>query len=601
MKTKKQVIGKKEILKAGISIVVSIINIFLVVLLEGWTSGENAAGMIILYMLGLPAASLLSFLFLKKGDGRLVRYAYITGLLMAFAYVLGCRMRRDGTVANETAEILSVFVEVILLGYLSATCIAPVLQKNTCRVKKANDRICGKECDEKWVFVFYFALILLCWLPVFLAYYPSVFSYDAESQMYQVISGNYSTHHPLLHTLFMGLFLKIGGAIGSYTAGMAMHSVVQMMLMAAAFASALRYLYHKRTAAIGRIILAVFFALLPTNSVLSISTTKDVLFAAFVLLYTLEIWKCINGEGKWYKTVILAVLMLLFRNNAVYALLAQLPITFFILLKKKSGICKKYLAVTMLGIVLFVILAAALKTTLKAENGSPREMLSVPLQQMARTRMLHDAELSRMDREEQEKYLSGEWIAIAYNPHLADPIKSKANIRENPKGFVKAWMKLGLAYPQEYVDAFLDNSVGYWFLEDESHSCIYGIGTASGFGYLSTDTRGMPVGYEIIPNSLLPGVRAKMEHIVSDNAYRKLPVLSVVFAPAFYWWMLVLYMSKELYEKKYEKLIPVGFLIMYYMTLLLSPTVLIRYMYPFVVTVPVLVCLATIENYDIMD
>lgn len=33
------------------------------------------------------------------------------------------------------------------------------------------------------VWLFYSLLIFLCWLPIFLAYYPSVFAYDAEGQL----------------------------------------------------------------------------------------------------------------------------------------------------------------------------------------------------------------------------------------------------------------------------------------------------------------------------------------------------------------------------------------------------------------------------------
>ena len=43
----------------------------------------------------------------------------------------------------------------------------------------------------------------------------------------------------------------------------------------------------------------------------------------------------------------------------------------------------------------------------------------------------------------------------------------------------------------------------------------------------------------------------------------------------------------------YDRMIAAVFPVIYYLTLLLSPTVLIRYMYPFVVTVPALLGLMT--------
>lgn len=56
-----------------------------------------------------------------------------------------------------------------------------------------------------------------------------------------------------------------------------------------------------------------------------------------------------------------------------------------------------------------------------------------------------------------------------------------------------------------------------------------------------------------------------------------------------------MYIAAVIYRRRYELLIPVMFLICYYMTLLLSPTVLIRYMYPFVVTVPAISCLISVD------
>ena len=252
-------------------------------------------------------------------------------------------------------------------------------------------------------------------------------------------------------------------------------------------------------------------------------------------------------------------------------------------------------------LILFVACSAGLKQITFAHNGSPREMLSVPLQQMARTRVQHEDEIDVETREELDSYISSEWVFAAYNPYLADPVKNRAVIHDNPAGLIKTWMKLGMQFPMVYIDAFLDNSIGYWYLADKSHSTIYGVGTESGFGYLSTDNRTMPAGCEIIEHSYLPGLRAFMEKIVSDNEYQRIPVLSVVFAPAFYWWLLCLYIVFFFKRKEYKMLLPVIFLVIYYLTLLLSPTVLIRYMYPFVVTVPVMLCLISSKRENMTN
>ncbi|MDE6212576.1 MAG: hypothetical protein K2M70_03765 [Lachnospiraceae bacterium] len=574
-----------------------------------------------------------------KKNKRLLICSFVWGIPVAASFVMGLRlvMQRmvfegDGTLAFHVKNLLLLLVQILCFSVPAAGCAGYVLSRGTGRPEEQEKQAGGKKTQEEtraewkerplWqMWLFYLAFIFACWLPVFLAYYPSVFAYDAEGQLYQVIAGDYSTHHPLLHTLFLGAFFRLGGRMGSYSAGMAVHSVVQMLLMAGAFAGALTYLYEKRTARWTRIVLLLFYGLFPTNSVLAISTTKDVLFSALVLLYTICFYRltCDRNMQVTRKEravcILLGVLMLLLRNNAVYAFVVSVPVLFFGMRRVKNdqisqqenilwdgrAAGKEYLHLSLGILLLFAVSAALLKTLTHAQSGSPREMLSVPLQQMARVwvnkengELMDDQSL----RQEMEKYMPPEWGFSVYDPHLADRVKNIAIIHDDPKGLIKTWIRLGMEYPGIYIDAFLDNSVGLWFLTDDTHARVYGIGTETGFGYLSTDNRTMPAGCEIVEHSYLPGLRAIMEKIVSDNEYEDWPVIKFLFAPALYWWLLYLYVVVVLYKKRYREVLPAVFLVVYYLTLLLSPTVLIRYMYPLVVTVPVILSCVTSEKKE---
>lgn len=599
------------------------------------------------------------YLYLVKNK-RLLFFAFLWGVPFAASCVLGQRLVNVGTVfgpggstAAYAGSFLLFLLETALLSVPAAALAAVILRggrgKRVGRTPgskqegtQGTETVPGgvKQAAEKgaiypqgqrpaWqAWLFYGTVIFLCWFPVFLAYYPSVFAYDAEGQLYQVIASDYSTHHPLLHTLFLGAFFRLGGALGSYSTGMAVHSVAQMLLMAAAFGWALSYLYQRRIPRWIRILLLLFYGLFPVHSILALSTTKDVLFSALVLTCTLWLYRLIcdremqdgrKGQGAF---VILAVLMLLFRNNAVYAFLVSVPIVWGGMgrikadaktpdrdgMQEKNAEVRKqwngqtarkaYLRMTLLALALFAVSSAALKTATHAHSGSPREMLSVPLQQMARTRVEAEEELEPQMRQELDHYIPSEWVFAAYRPHLADPVKNRAVIHDNPKGLIAAWVKLGLQHPAIYMDAFLDNSRGLWYLWDASHAQVYGIGTESGFGYLSTDNRTMPAGCEIVEHSLLPGLRAFMEKIVSDNEYGKLPVVRLLFAPALYFWLLQLYLVAALYRKQYWELFPTVFLAAYYLTLLLSPAVLVRYMYPIMATIPVILPRLMTEEWD---
>lgn len=583
---------------------------------------------------------------------RLFCHAFVWGIPFAMSCVLGWRLVHAGTVfgrggsaAAYVGSLLLFLLETAVLSVPAAVFAAAVMrggvrkrgeglqgiargkeQGLSCAFSGKAQEVRRRPVWQAWLF--YSLLIFLCWLPVFLAYYPSVFAYDAEGQLYQVLAADYSTHHPLLHTLFLGAFFRLGIARGSVSAGMAVHSVVQMALMACAFGWAVSFLYQRRVSGRVRAALLLFFAVFPANSVLALSTTKDVLFAALVLVYTLWLYRvaCSQSPGSGRNTahgqsekvggkemaacVFLAVLMLLFRNNAVYAFVVSAPVVYLGLGGRtrgeesggrnaaRSGLTRKrYLYMTLLTLVLYGICAFSLKAITHAQNGSPREMLSVPLQQMARTRVKAEEKINPSMRQELEKYIPSEWVFAAYNPHLADPVKNRAVIHDDPAGLIRTWIRLGLAHPAIYIDAFLDNSLGLWYLWDTSHAEIYGIGTESGFGYLSTDNRVMPAGFEVEEHSLLPELRAFMEKIVSDNAYSKIPLLRLLFAPALYGWLLYLYIVTAFYRKRYREALPVVFLAAYGLTLLLSPTVLVRYIYPMMVTIPVILpCLMLDEK-----
>ncbi|MDE6600788.1 MAG: hypothetical protein K2K90_01215 [Lachnospiraceae bacterium] len=585
---------------------------------------------------------------------RLLLCAFAWGIPFTASCVLGWRLVHEGTVfgpggsaAAYAGSLLLFLLETAAFSVPAAAFAAVVMRGGNKRRLCPGGSAAGKTEETgsaetaavensqrrsvRQVWLLYSLLIFLCWMPVFLAYYPSVFAYDAEGQLYQVLAGDYSTHHPLLHTLFLGAFFRLGMALGSCSAGMAVHSVVQMALMACVFGWALSFLYQRRVPGWARVVLFLFFALFPANSVLAISTTKDVLFAALVLLYTLCLHRmvCVQDMQSGVKTqaayIVLGVLMLLFRNNAVYAFVVSVPVVCIGLGRGKhclengeqgekggsgdgfpgersedrvragkrhvwggSPPRRTYLHITLMIFVLYGICAFSLKAVTRAQNGSPREMLSVPLQQMARTRVEAEEKIDLSLRQELEKYIPAEWVFAAYNPHLADPVKNRAVIHDDPAGLVKTWIRLGLEHPAIYIDAFLDNSLGLWYLWDTSHAQVYGIGAESGFGYLSTDNRVMPAGFEVEEHSLLPGLRAFMERIVSDNAYSKLPAVRLLFAPALYWWLLCLYFVTAFCRKRYRETLPVVFLGAYCLTLLLSPTVLVRYIYPLMVTIPVI-------------
>jgi len=436
------------------------------------------------------------------------------------------------------------------------------------------------------------SIVTACaWLPVYLAYFPSIFSYDGEAQLSQVISGMYSTHHPLIHTLFMGWCMNAMYSHGGINAGMTLYSGIQLLLMSAIMGWTYAELYRVTQRLKPVIIYGVFICLFPVHAILAVSTTKDVLFSGGVLIFILLMRRCVengyidNGSDDskslnnllLIKILLSSVIMLLLRNNAQYALLI---LVVFLLIYKRPW---KIIAVLSLSIVIATLAGTGLKGALNAQSGSPREALSVPIQQMARTCYLHGDEFDDATKADVSLILDEEAIS-RYDEHLADPVKERISMKQ-PTLLVKTWLKLGRRYPGCYFDAWLLTTEGAWYVRDTSCNRIYGEGSATGFGYLSTDLRWMPEGFQVTNESLIPALRSALEKLVSDNSFEKIPVVRLAFAPSLYFWMVIGYVYFCLVKRKYNMIVPVVFLLTYYLTILMSPAILVRYMYPYMLAV----------------
>lgn len=147
------------------------------------------------------------------------------------------------------------------------------------RISKENPEIVNT--DIRYFFSC-LTIIMLMWLPVLLAYYPGLFAYDVGFQIYQEM-GTYNVHHPLIHTFILQFFYYVVGErfMGSYNRGMVCYTLFQMLILAMAIAYMHLFLHRMKAGRKSKIVILIFTGMFPVYSVLSISMTKDIIFAAF--------------------------------------------------------------------------------------------------------------------------------------------------------------------------------------------------------------------------------------------------------------------------------------------------------------------------------
>ena len=507
-------------------------------------------------------------------------------ILFSAGEVLGIYLTRDGSILAW--DMLGILYEILLIAALAYFLTALL----SIPISHAKVQSSCKESSLKIPMYVTCIILLLGWLPVLLAYYPGIFAYDASNQVMQVIDNTYTTHHPLIHTILLGTFFKLGQLLQNNNIGVLLYSILQMGVSALMLSWSITYMIKKGLGVKGYILLLAIYILFPVYPMMSISTTKDILFAAFSLTAVVFFMKVSDDGDKWKSAKLLLigggalVGMMLFRNNAVYACIICCPI--LLLFLKKKGM--KHIKLVLFSVLITVGINGGMNILLQPAKGSIVEMMSVPLQQMARVGYYHEGDLEESLKDNLYYYIPSN-VINNYAPNISDGVKNYVDenkIKASLFQFIKTYIKLGIKYPREYADAFACVTQGFWYIEDTSNAEIYGSGMDSRLGYMLTNYKVMPKGYEVEHNSGFPELEHILEKLFSDNKYQDIPVLSLLFSPAFYGWAMVLYIIIGLYLKSYRIVVPILILFLYHLSLLLGPTCIIRYVYPIVICLPVL-------------
>lgn len=457
-----------------------------------------------------------------------------------------------------------------------------------------------------------YAVIFAGFMIPFAAYYPAIMAYDVIPQLDQIIISGYTTHHPLIHTLMLSMSLKIGNILPWITnadrAGLAVYTVLQMLVVAGAFSYVYVFMRRKDVHRYICYIFAFCVAFYPTHGMLAVSITKDTIYAVLVMLFTVFSWDMMSWDadrhvsGVWMGAYTAStVLLLLFRNNSIYAWIVYLLAATPVLYRQMKTDRVSFRRICMLhavSFVLYVLISMGMSVAAQAGNTTyAREMFSVPAQQIARVVAYHEEELTEQDRERLYA-VWGEGNLPEYVPAIAD--RSKRDIPNDSdalREFAAEWVSLGIRYPGEYVKAFLLKNKGMWYLEDSTY---LNDNYSYAKGYLQIT---YPSDQQEYIEALVPGyerhqrlqfLQAVYRYFAGGDAvWRYLPPLAFIMQPAFYCWLLIYYCVCCIGLRKGKWLIPAVYILALTGTLLLGPCVLVRYMYPVMLSVTVLILLAT--------
>lgn len=320
------------------------------------------------------------------------------------------------------------------------------------------------------VFIIPFAIISLINLSIlFLSKYPGVLTSDSLSQVKQLMTNKYSNHHPVFHTFLIKVFVSIGlRFFGEINAAVALYCVFQILFTAACFSLTISTMYRIGVPRIFLILSIIFYSALPMHIMYSFTVWKDVIFALFVLLNILFLFRCLKKIGNQifnYFTLFISCMgVCLFRSNGFFAFV--LTAAYFLVLWKFKE--KAISAIMIFSIILSFGMKTVLLDYMKIPSADVIESLSIPAQQISRVIIncddFTDEEMSLLTQ-----IVDVDKVPKIYLSWLSDPIKNLVRacgnqdlIAQNKWQYAKLYISVGLRHPVWYMKAWIDQTKGYW-------------------------------------------------------------------------------------------------------------------------------------------
>lgn len=443
-----------------------------------------------------------------------------------------------------------------------------------------------------------FFIILFFNSLVFIAIYPGEYGYDAGFQIMEILEGDVSltSHFSLLFSAILAYVVKLGKILfNSYQTGFAIYCFLQMTFLCYT-STKITIFSTKATKNIYIYIFSIlFFSFFPLYTVMSLSAAQDSIFAGIFALIVLNLMDLINNNYYYdtkYKPVCLGILLLLLcliRNNGFYCILVSIP---FILIFNKN---KKLLTmiIFIIPLCLYKIYTGPIMDYMNVIKGdSINEMSSVPSQQLARVYNYNYEAFNEKDLKKLSLYYNklDEFKYYTYRQSISDPIKALLNPKNTKNNLIdygKLWISIGIKDPKNYIEAFLLNTLGFWFpnknFKDDRMYHPY-------IEYEMMDGKlWNPKYLDIKRDSKFPLYDKILSLTLVNNAWKKIPVISTLFTAGTYFIIFIFLIGFIILRRKFKLFIPLSIIIGLYSTLFLSPVALFRYCFPIVILLPIFI------------
>lgn len=565
----------------------------------------------------LVLISPILYIFYKKAfyinKGKIsLEYTFTPAILFSIFTVIGKSFDDYGSLNSLIGSPTLIFNTILnLLGYFSFFfCIinlifykinSPIKKNKAINFKK--NKLLSLIFYEKPL-LFSWIIIFTLWLPYLIASYPGRFLGDTLSQLQQFFGiGNptqwqqvilidpsmlITQHHPVFHTVFLGSCVYIGRILYSDNFGMFIYTFIQYITISFSFAFAFWYIVKIKSKDIIKFFAILFFSFFPLFPMMSTLATKDGLFSAFMLIFSIFYIQIIANPESILKVpkrflcfFIITILCFLSRNNGIYSIIISF-LVLIILFRKNIKVRKFLIYLTLSTLALFFSYTNILLPMFKISKGSIREVLSVPFQQTARYLRDHGDDVKPYEHKAINKVLDYDKLASLYDPLISDPVKQtfkKLSTKKDLLHYFNVWFRMFLRHPLNYLNAFIHNTYGYVYCS--KHPFYF-------YPLSENHPEMIGEGFNIIRPKITQKIASKMDKFI--DFISSVPLIELLFSSGIYSYFLILISFLLFYKNKkyFFTCVPSYTLLL---TCFLSPVngnIYSRYTLPIIFIIPIL-------------
>lgn len=501
----------------------------------------------------------------------------------------------DNYFTNITFYNIGIFILTFLISYLVITVIEVIVDKLKNKIY-SNKNI---EHKNKKIFFIAFVIILVLWMPYILSFFPGGVFADTIVSINEALGRTrLYNHNPVLYTLILRLFLKVGMLFSNTNGqllGLMFFTVAQVLVMDGVISYYIYWTYNKGLSLKYIILEILFFGLFKLIPLYAISLWKDTTFCLVLFLYIIFLADIVHENGKNLSKatgiihyLILIILVTFLRNNGIYIVLFTTIVLFFIFRKKLLHQLKKFSIATIITIAICYTVQGPIFKMLNM-NTEFVENLGMFLQQICYV-VSQDGNMTEEQKEFVNNILPIETIKTAYSPCLIDTIKwntefNSKYIEDNKVEFFKTWFKIFLQNPTAYVKAYLLNSIGFWDVNEATFNAYTN-------------------------HTMWPTLQDLQEYKQSDyiesltkQSIRKLLEPHVAISSAIFLMITLIGCVMTIYRKKYINLLIYCPIIATWLTIMIAVPVAfaLRYVYILVLALPLSIIIPFLEVKEIKE